>query len=243
MFFFSKVIYKKLLLLGLIIVMPSAGAKSTRHELHHCDFGSDVHGRSYEQTEAIHAALNTYGLKPASKADFAYHVLPNGSIDLVVSQFSDASKQENYYYEQSIWEAAPFKVYGENFAPTQFYSVSFAEATPYETPKKLDSKYVKIHVIPASVLRLYPGSFSLSEITSAENTKEFEAKYADSPLLTMYRTQWNYYLMTNPAASKDAIIKKSIEMMSLLTKLREGGRFAKTLSLSQREAQRKFYST
>jgi hypothetical protein len=93
-----------------------------------------------------------------------------------------------------------------------------------------EASVIRIHVTPASVLRLFPDMFTREEITGPENQETFDFKYSHSPLLQMYRTQWSYYLATNPKASKVQIQQEASDLKKVLTLLKQGGRLAETLS-------------
>jgi hypothetical protein len=228
-----KILFFSVVLMSLLFVSPAngclAGLRSDR--LRHCDFNGSGMGRSLEQIGAIKSVFQTYGLDNYPSADVAYHVLPNGTVDVVQIQESEATPMQDYYYEQSVWEAAPFHLYRVP-SPIEFFQIAFRDpvSKTSKNEKAPESAFVRIHLIPATVLNLFPNMFTKDEICGLENQESFDCQYSHSPLLQMYRSQWNYFLATNSNANKVQIQQKAAELKRVLVLLKQGGRIAERLS-------------
>lgn len=207
-------IYK--LALGIAIglsAVPIAFSENSSHlpKFHDCSFDPIFGGHSYEQRSSIFNVLKTYQLQSQPAAEFSYKLKKNGS--LVSTTLSDSggvtTPEAFYYYEQSIWEAAPF-VPIEKDAEDFDFNIVFKGSTEARTTTA--SELVWIHVIPAAVLRLYPGKFELEEITSDQNQRKFDVKYSKSQTLLAFRSEWQQFLLSHKRASRTEISKKGKEL-------------------------------
>ena len=184
---------------------------------HECFFDAAAGGHNFQQKKDILDALKTYQLlQPQPAAEFSYALESKGSLMSTTLQDSNGANEPKYfyYYEQSIWEGAPFNTFEKDAKELRF-NIVFVDSSkdlPNGSINPRGEELVRIHVIPATVLRLYPGTFKFEDITSAQNQRSFDVKYVHSPALEAFRSQWQQFFLTHRRASRAVIDKKGKEL-------------------------------